>query len=287
MEGYKPGSDYITDEGGDGFAHVYRVDELLHEVRSQFQRVRVIRNAFFGRMLILDDAVQTTEADDFIYHELLSHVPLYAHPQPRRALIIGGGDGGLLRETLRHPLEHVTMVEIDGEVIEATRRWIPSIPQEAFEDPRVELRIADGIRFVEETNESFDVAMVDSTDPKGPSLGLFSTEFYGRLATKLGPNGVLAVQSGSPLYQQDLISLVVRNMRPHFKWVRQYLGAVPTYPGVLWSFTLGANGRDPISVDREEIAERMSGISTKYYTPEAHAHLFAFPPYLQAALPGE
>ncbi len=287
MEGYRHGDGYITDEGGDGFAHVYRVDELLHESRSQFQRLRVVRNAFFGRMLVLDDAVQTTEADDFIYHELLSHVPLCAHPEPKRALIVGGGDGGLLREALRHPLEHVTMVEIDGEVVEVTRRWIPSIPQDAFEDPRVELRVADGVRFVEESEVGFDVAMVDSTDPKGPSLGLFSSEFYGRLAAMLGSRGVLAVQSGSPLYQKELIALVARNMRPHFRWVRHYLGHVPTYPGVLWSFTVGANGRDPIEVPDEEIAGRMSAIPTKYYTPRAHRGLFEFPPYLRAALPVE
>jgi spermidine synthase len=247
--------------------------------------VRVIANSDFGRMLILDDAVQTTERDEFIYHELLSHVPLCVHPAPRRALIIGGGDGGLLREALRHPgIEHVTMVELDREVVDVTLRLIPSIPRGAFDDPRARLLIQDGIQFARETTESFDVAMVDSTDPKGPSLGLFSSEFYRDMARLLGPSGVLAVQSGSPLYQQEVIAMVRRHMAPYFTYVRLYLGEVPTYPGVLWTFTIGAQHRDPATMDASEIARRLGHLSTRYYTPQAHARLFDLPPFLREAL---
>ncbi len=279
--------EWIADPGGPGFAHIYRVDALLHDSRSAYQRIRVIDNTDFGRMLILDEAVQTTERDDFIYHEMLAHVPLCAHPAPRRVLIIGGGDGGLLREALRHPIEHATMVELDREVIEVTRRWIRSIPGDAFDDPRTRLLIEDGIQFARQTTERFDVALVDSTDPKGPSLGLFSREFYGNIARLLGPSGVLAVQSGSPLYQQDVVAMVHRNMDPHFRWVRTYLGTVPTYPGVLWTFTLGAQARDPKAIDQAEIARRLQGIATQYYTPAAHHGLFDLPPFLRAALPAD
>ncbi|MGQ0548556.1 MAG: polyamine aminopropyltransferase [Armatimonadota bacterium] len=272
--------EWITDPGGEGFAHTYRVDRLLYDGRSAFQRIRVIDNRDFGRMLILDDAVQTTERDEFIYHELLSHVPLCAHPAPARLLIIGGGDGGLLREALRHPLAHATMVEIDPDVIDVTRRFIPSIPASAFDDPRARLLVADGIVFARDCTESFDVALVDSTDPKGPSLGLFSGAFYGDLARVLGPNGVLAVQSGSPIYQEDVIAMVARAMKPHFRWVRRYLGTVPTYPGVLWSFTIGSQGRDPVALDEVELSRRMHGIATRYYTPASHRYLFALPPFL-------
>lgn len=275
---------WITDQGGEAFAHIYRIDAVLHDERSPFQRVRVIENLDFGRMLVLDDAVQTTERDEFIYHELLAHVPLCTHPEPRRVLIIGGGDGGLLREVLRHPIEHVTMVEIDRIVIEATLRWIPSIPANCYDDPRARLLVDDGIRFVRESGEHFDVAMVDSTDPKGPSLGLFSSEFYGQTAGLLGASGVLAVQSGSPLYQQDLIAMVKRHMAPHFKWVRTYLGAVPTYPGVFWTFTVGSQNRDPGELDPAELAGRMRHIPTRYYMPTAHKSLFVPPPFLQAAM---
>ncbi len=278
----KPEAQWITDPGGEGFAQTYLVDEMLYDARSPFQRVRVITNRDFGRMLILDEAVQTTERDDFIYHELLCHVPLCTHPAPTRALIIGGGDGGLLREALRHPLDHATMVEIDRDVVEVTKRFIPSIPGDAFEDRRARLLIDDGIKFVRETAERFDVALVDSTDPVGPAIGLFSSEFYGDMARILGPRGVLAVQSGSPIYQQDLIAMVARNMTPHFRWVRRYIGTVPTYPGVLWSFTLGSQARDPLAVDEAELGRRLAAIPTKYYTPAAHRHLFTFPPFLLA-----
>lgn len=275
---------WIADQGGEGFAHVYRAEAVLHDGRSPFQRIRVIANRDFGRMLILDDAVQTSERDEFVYHELLAHVPLCVHPAPRRVLIIGGGDGGLLREALRHPLEQVTMVELDREVVDVTRRLIPSIPGGAFDDPRARLLIDDGVRFARETGEAFDVAMVDSTDPKGPSLGLFSPEFYGDLARVLGPSGVVAAQSGSPLYQQDVVAMVRRSMAPHFRWVRTYLGTVPTYPGVLWTFTIGSQARDPAALDSGEIARRMAGIATRYYTPAWHAAVFDPPPFLRVDL---
>jgi spermidine synthase len=279
--------EWITDPGGLGFAQTYRVRRLLHDARSAYQRIRIIENADFGRMLILDDAVQTTERDDFIYHELLAHVPLCTHPAPRRVLIIGGGDGGLLREVLRHPVAHATMVELDQDVVDATRRFIPSIPGDAYDDPRARLLIQDGIAFARETTEQFDVALVDSTDPQGPSLGLFSSEFYGQMARVVGASGVLAVQSGSPLYQQDVIRMVRRHMRPHFRCVRLYLGTVPTYPGALWTFTIGSQDRDPLTLTAAEIAQRLHGIPTRYYTPALHARLFDLPPFLQAELGGD
>jgi spermidine synthase len=270
---------WITDPGGPGFAHTYLVDELLYDGRSPFQRIRVILNRDFGRMLILDDAVQTTERDDFIYHELLCHVPLCTHRAPARVLIIGGGDGGLLREALRHPIERATMVEIDPDVIDVTRRLMPSIPGAAFDDPRTRLVIDDGVRFVRDTPEPFDVALVDSTDPVGPAVGLFSGEFYAQMARVLGPGGVLAVQSGSPIYQQDLMAVVTANMTPHFRWVRRYIGTVPTYPGALWSFTIGAQERDPAALDEADLARRLAAIPTRYYSAAAHRHLFAFAPF--------
>ncbi len=276
--------EFITDQGGESFAHIYRIDRLLHDSQSAYQRVRVIDNQDFGRMLILDEAVQTTERDEFIYHEMMAHVPLLAHPSPTRALIIGGGDGGLLREMLRHPLEHATMVELDRAVVDVTKAFIPSIPGRAFDDPRAHLLIQDGIAFVRDAKESFDVATVDSTDPKGPSLGLFASEFYGSMAKLLGPRGVLAVQSGSPIYQRDVIAMVRTNMAPHFKWVRTYYGTVPTYPGVLWTWTIGAQHRDPAAVGADEALRRMASIPTKFYIPGAHAGYFKLPPYLAAGL---
>jgi spermidine synthase len=150
-------------------------------------------------MLVLDDAVQTTERDEFIYHEMLAHVPLLAYPAPRRVLIIGGGDGGVLKEALKHPLDAATLVEIDREVVEVTRRFLPQIPGGAFGDHRSHLLIMDGIRYLRETAETFDAILVDSTDPKGPAVGLFSQAFYADAERRLDPAGLIGVQSGSPL----------------------------------------------------------------------------------------
>lgn len=277
-------SEWLTDVGGPGFAHTYRVDAELFRARSDFQEIRVIHNQDFGRMLILDDAVQTTESDEFIYHEMLAHVPLLAHPAPRRVLIIGGGDGGLLEETLKHPLEAAVMVEIDREVVAVTRRFLPGIPGAAFEDPRTRLVIGDGIRYMHETDETFDVILVDSTDPKGPAVGLFGEAFYADARRRLTPGGLIAVQSGSPLYQQDLLALVRRNMRAVFPRVATYLATVPTYPGAIWSFTIGATGADPAQVSTEGVARRTAGFGLLYLTPAGFGAAFALPPFITRAL---
>jgi len=276
--------DWFRDLGGEGFAHAYRVEEVLFDGRSPYQHVQVIRNAFFGRTLILDDAVQTTEADAFIYHERLAHLPLVTHPAPTSVLIIGGGDGGLLEEALKHPIQRAVMVEIDRMVIEVTRRFLPEIPKGAFDDPRVELRIEDGFAYVRSTDSRFDVALVDSTDPQGPSVPLFSAEFYGDLHRLLTEEGVLAVQSGSPLYQQDLIVQVRQNLRRHFPVVRTYLAPIPTYPGALWSFTIGSKGPDPATVSPDVIEGRIAGMSLLYYGPARHHESLVPPPFLRPVL---
>ncbi len=277
-------SEWLTDAGGPGFAHIYRIEEDLYRGRSDFQEIRVIRNSDFGRMLVLDDAVQTTERDEFIYHEMLAHVPLLAHPAPQRVLIIGGGDGGLLEEALKHPLEAAVMVEIDRQVVDVTLRFLPEIAGSAFDDPRARLIIGDGIRFMRETADPFDVILVDSTDPKGPAVGLFSEAFYADARRCLRPGGLIAVQSGSPLYQQDLIRAVRANMGQAFPSVSTYLASVPTYPGVIWSFTLGATVADPAHVSEEDIARRTRGFGLQYLTPEIFRAAFAVPPFLALAL---
>ncbi len=273
-------SEWLTDVGGPGFAHMYRVDEELYRGRSDFQEIRVIRNSDFGRMLVLDDAVQTSERDEFIYHEMLAHVPLLAHPEPRRVLIIGGGDGGLLEEALKHPLEAAVMVEIDRHVVDVTRRFLPEIPGAAFDDPRAHLIVADGIRYMGETSDPFDVILVDSTDPKGSAVGLFAEPFYADARRRLRPGGLIAVQSGSPLYQQDVIRMVRANLSAIFPRVATYLATVPTYPGVLWSFTIGTTGGDPAAVPEEAIGRRTAGFGLQYLTPTTYRAAFVPPPFI-------
>jgi spermidine synthase len=277
-------TEWLTDVGGPGFAHIYRVEEELYSGRSDFQLVRVIRNSDFGRMLVLDDAVQTTERDEFIYHEMLAHVPLLAHPAPQRVLIIGGGDGGLLEEVLKHPLRAAVMVEIDRDVVEVTRRFLPAIPGRAFDDPRTRLRIGDGIRYVQEAEETFDVILVDSTDPKGPAIGLFAEEFYAAARRRLAPGGLIAVQSGSPLYQQDLIRMVRTHLSRVFPHTATFLATVPTYPGGLWSFTIGATAGPPARVPETDLVRRTAGFGLQYLTPATFGAAFIVPPFLAREL---
>jgi len=262
---------WIVDTIGEGFGQALPVEDILHDHHSPFQHIQVATSPRYGRMLILDDAVQTTERDEYIYHEMLVHLPLAAHPDPRRVLIIGGGDGGTLEEVLKHPVESVTMVEIDREVIDVSRAYLPSIGGRAFDDPRTRLLIADGIAFVESTDERFDAVLVDSTDPKGPGLALFSAAFYRACAAVLTPSGVLAVQSGSPLYQRDLVNQVAQHLAAHFPAVAPYWAAVPSYPGTLWSFTLARSAPG-------EAFRSLAIPALRYYSPDAGRAALNFPP---------
>lgn len=265
-------SQWLIDAVGDA-AQAIRVEEILYDHHSGFQHVQVASSALFGRMLILDDAVQTTERDEHVYHEMLVHLPLLAHPTPRSVLIIGGGDGGTLEEVLKHPVAAVPMVEIDREVVDVSRRFLPGIARGAFDDPRASLHITDGIAFVRETRERFDVILVDSTDPKGPGEALFSEEFYRACAAALAPEGILAVQSGSLIYQRDLMALVTRHLSGVFSIVVAYWAAVPAYPGTLWSFTLASPAIDPRRVNPNDLAGRLRerGIDgLRYYFPAIH-----------------
>jgi spermidine synthase len=273
---------WIIDQGAVDVTAAFRVTRRIHEERTPYQHLEVYESPLFGRMLVLDGAVQTTEGDEFVYHEMLAHPALCTHPAPRRVLIIGGGDGGLLEEVLKHPVEQVTMVEIDEAVIRAGREYLPTICGRAFEDSRTALVIGDGIAYVRDTTDRFDVVLIDSTDPEGPAIGLFAEEFYAQVARRLGPDGVVVVQSGSAVYQQELIRLVRRHLRPSFPVIRTFVATVMAYPGVLWSFTMGSLTRDPAGVRDIEIARRVAGFRLKYYTSARHHPAFDLPPYLRS-----
>lgn len=272
---------WLVDQGSPDFTSAFRISRLVHTEQTPYQYLEIYESPMFGRMLVLDGAVQTTERDEFIYHEMLAHPALCAHPAPRRVLIIGGGDGGALEEALKHPLERATLVEIDEAVVRTSREYLAGVAGRAFEDPRAALVIGDGIAYVGKSSERFDVVLVDSTDPAGPAVGLFSPEFYGTIARRLGPAGMLVVQSGSAIYQRDLIRSVRRTLRPVFPIVRTYVAAVVEYPGVLWSFTIGSLGPDPAAVLPETIAARTEGFGLRYYTPLGHQAAFAPPPFLR------
>jgi len=268
---------WVVDAVGPAFAQANLVEAILYAHQSPWQHIQVAQSPLFGRMLVLDDAVQTTEQDEFTYHEMLVHLPLLTHPRPARVLIIGGGDGGTLEETLKHPIERATMVEIDREVVDVSRRFLPAISGAAFDDPRTQLHIEDGIAFVRTTSERFDVVLVDSTDPKGPGVALFSGEFFAACARVLHDDGLLVTQSGSLFHQRDLAQRVRGRLSDVFPLVCTYWSAVPAYPGGLWTFTCGSKRHDPRTVGPEQITHRLAPLRARYYSPTAHHNAFHLP----------
>jgi spermidine synthase len=272
---------WITDQGATDVTSAFRVTRRLHEEQTPYQHLEIYESPLFGRMLVLDGAVQTTEADEFVYHEMLVHPALCTHPLPRRVLIIGGGDGGALEEALKHPLEQAVLVEIDAAVVRTSRSYLGTVGGDAFDDRRSDVIIGDGIAYVGRTSGPFDAVLVDSTDPQGPAVGLFDPAFYAQIARRLGPDGMLVVQSGSAVYQQELIGSVRRHLKGVFPIVHTYLADIPTYPGVVWSFTLASLGPDPLRASQEEIARRTAGFGLRYYTSTRHQAAFDLPPYMR------
>jgi spermidine synthase len=263
------------------FEHVFE-GERLYSGRSEFQKIDVYEHEYFGRVLTLDDLVQTTQADEFCYHEMLVH-PALCSRQPERVLVIGGGDGGTLRHVLMHPVTSAVMCEIDGEVVRISRELLPMLSGGAFDDPRTELVIGDGAGYVASHDGEFDAVVVDSTDPIGAATVLFSEEFYANCRRALKPDGVLVSQTGSPTYQGEEFRTALRNMRTAFPTVETYLGFVPTYPGVLWSFTSGTAGTPLSQTPVPDIDARLRArdVATRFYTADVHTSSFALPPFVQ------
>lgn len=257
-----------------------RLTERLFDGQSDFQRVEVFETAFFGRALALDGYFMTSEGDEFLYHEMLVHVPLMMAPAVQDVLVIGGGDGGTVREVLRYPgVRRVTMVEIDPLVIEVSKRYLAKIGT-AWDDPRLEVRVGDGIRFVRDAADgAFDVVLLDGTDPVGPAEGLFNESFYRDVKRVLRPEGVFALQSESPIIMREVFTDTQRTLKRVFDTTQPYFGPVPLYASALWSWTLaGASG---LAV-REPRMERYPAISAtcRAYTPEVHRAAMVVPPYV-------
>lgn len=270
-----------------GYGQSFEVTEQLFTLDTGFQKLAIFTNPLLGRVMTLDGVVQTTEKDEFVYHEMLTHVPLLAHPLPKRVLIIGGGDGGILREVMKHPcVEQVTMVEIDAAVIEMAKRYFPAHSAGAFDDARLQLVIGDGVAFVNETKEQFDVVISDSTDPYGPAEALFSADFYTAIRRCLAEQGVFVAQNGVPFYQLDELLDTAKRFKPLFADSHFFTAAVPTYVGGVMTLAWGATDKGlrhtPIEQLQERYAER--GLSTRYYTPEMHVASFALPKYVEQAI---
>jgi spermidine synthase len=270
-----------------GYGQRFSMDKLLHEVRTEHQHLVIFENARMGRVMALDGVIQTTEADEFIYHEMLTHVPILAHGLAKRVLIIGGGDGGMLREVAKHhTVEHITMVEIDGTVVEMCKEFLPEHSKGAFNDPRLNLVIDDGMRFVATTEEKFDVIISDSTDPIGPGEVLFSENFYQACRRCLNEGGILVTQNGTPFMQLSEVQTTAGRMNSLFVDWHFYMAAVPTYIGGSMTFAWGSTNRDYRKLSLETLNQRFigSGIVTRYYNPAIHQGAFALPQYVLQAI---
>jgi spermidine synthase len=277
-------SDWSEEILHDDFRVKLKIDRVLYDSETEHQRLKLFENATFGRVLTLDSIVQTTEADEFIYHEMMAHLPILAHGRAKRVLIIGGGDGGMAEEVLKHnSVEHVTMVEIDAGVVEFSKQYLPNICKGAFDDTRLNLVIADGAKFVAETEERFDVAIIDSTDPVGPGEVLFTETFYGNAKRCLNEGGVIATQNGVPFLQSDELTNTLAAFRKLFRDACAYMATIPTYAGGPMAFGWGTDDETLREVSEETLAERFkaAGIETRYYTPAVHKAAFALPPYIQ------
>jgi len=265
------------------FRTALNADTVLYDSETDQQRLVLFENATFGRVLTLDGVVQTTEGDEFIYHEMLAHLPILAHGAAKKVLIVGGGDGGLLEEVLKHSaIEKVTQVEIDAGVVEFSKRFLPSICKSAYDDRRLDLVIADGVDFVAQCPERYDVVLVDSTDPVGPGEVLFTETFYGKAKNCLAEGGILVTQNGVPFLQGDELQNTMRDFKALFADAACYLATVPSYTGGPMAFGWGSGDAAKRQVSLEVLEQRYkdSGITTRYYNPAVHRAAFALPNYI-------
>ena len=268
-----------------GFRIRLKADRVLFDSETEHQHLIIIETPEFGRVMMLDGVIQLASKDEFVYHEMMAHVPLFAHGRAKKALIIGGGDGGVLREALRHPeLESVTLCEIDRRVIDLCRAHFPEVSAGAYDDPRTRIVIADGTKFVAETDERFDVIMVDSTDPIGPGAVLFTREFYADCRKVLAKGGLLTTQNGLPFLQAAELKQSVGYFRELFNDAFAYLATTPTYVGGPMSFGWASDDGELRQHKRRKIERRYAkagAFPTRYWRPDVHVAAFALPAYVR------
>lgn len=281
--GRKPGEDWLCEEQAPGIWFCLGVKRWLVRRRTPYQDLDLAETESHGRVLALDGRFMLSERDEFFYHEMLVHPALLSHSSPEKILIVGGGDGGALRETLRHPVQKVVLVEIDREVVEVAKEWLPSVHRGAFEDPRVEVVVSPGEEFLPQHRGEFDVILVDSTDPVGPGAALFEPGFFRDCRGALKEGGILALQSGSPFLRPEEIQTVVGFLRSLFPTVVPYLGFMPLYPSGMWSYVLASLDRPP---EEDALWERYRarGLHTRYLTPEVFRAACVLPPFVKELL---
>ncbi|PIE03593.1 MAG: spermidine synthase [Acidobacteria bacterium] len=274
---------WIEEHHRDFLINQFRVKQTLFSGKSDFQQVDIVEAVGYGRMLFIDGLVMVSERDEFIYHDMISHVPLFSHPNPQNVLIIGGGDGGTLREVLRHDgIESCVMVEIDPVVVHACKEFLPQTSC-SMAHPKAQVLIQDGIQYVKETDKRFDLVLVDSTDPIGPATPLFGEDFYQNVFRILKQNGIVVAQGESPYYEMDMQKDMLSRLAKIFPKTGIYNYSNLTYPGALWSFIYGTKGPSLRSGEFKGKIEQ-SGMTCQYYNHGIHTAAFQLPSFQKEQL---
>ena len=267
-----------------GFGIAIKAGKVLFSDKSDFQKVEIFEtDSQLGRVLTLDDLMMTTEGDEFHYHEMIAHIPMMHHKCPKSVLVIGGGDGGTVREVLKHKtVERVVLCEIDGMVIEACKKYLPTIACE-LDNPKVEIRVADAIEYIKDKKNEFDIILIDSTDPMGPGEGLFTEEFYTNVKNSLKEGGIVAAQSESPVVNKEEIKKMYNLLKKVFPICSTYTSNIPTYPGGYWAWAFCSETVKPLSYFADDRYEDIVK-SCKIYNKDYHNSRFALPNYLKELL---
>ncbi|MDD2569295.1 MAG: polyamine aminopropyltransferase [Clostridia bacterium] len=276
---------WYTEKHTENVKFSIRVDKQLISLQSDFQRIDVFDSYEFGRILVLDGFLMVTEKDEFIYHDMITHVPMAVNPNIKKVLVIGAGDGGVVRElTLYKTIERIDMAEIDEQVVEVCKKYLPQTACK-FEDERVHLFFEDGLKFVRTKQNEYDLIIVDSTDPFGPGEGLFTKEFYGNCFKALSEDGILVNQHESPYYEEDALAMqkAHRKISSVFPISKVYQAHIPTYPSGHWLFGFASKKYHPLHGFKPEKWDAL-GLKTKYYNTELHLGSFALPSYVKELL---
>ncbi len=271
---------WYTEKHSDNVGITIKTTQTLFSGKSAFQQLDIVETLEFGRMMLLDGLVMVTERDEFIYHEMIVHPALLTHPQPKKILVIGGGDGGSIREIMKHPeVELAVLCEIDGLVIEKSIEFLPSMAAEIDgKNPRVKLHVDDGIAYIRAHQNEFDIILVDSTDPIGPAVGLFAESFYHLVFSALKDDGIMVAQSESPFYHAEIQKNMYRNLRAVFPIVEMYQAFIPTYPSGFWSFAFASKKYHPLTdFDPDRAARRP--FHSRYYNEDLHRGAFMLPTF--------
>ncbi len=267
---------WLIEDERDNMKLYYRVKEILSTKQSPFQQVNIIDSYDFGRCLVLDGVIQTTELDGYIYNEMISHIPVVTHKEPKKVLVIGGGDCGVVNELSKYEeLEEIDMVEIDEIVVKECIEKLPSISGNASQDDRINFIFEDGVKYIQDKKGIYDIAIVDSSDPIGPAEVLFSEEFYMALKDSLKEDGIMVCQSQSPIFHKDVLKRTRKILDSYFPLVKTYKAVVPSYPGGMWSFTIASMKYDPLQANLERLS-----INTKYINKEIFKSSFMLPNFM-------